>query len=276
MKNLSKDTKLLLFENMEKLNPDFKLTEADKKWIQNAVNPEHKGFCTPMTKSTCTPARKALAKRFKKGIDEELGLNNVDNSENLKFKADKLKLVIDDLLNNEDFDVLDTLYRLLIDRKKPIKSLQHVTEINAGVIQPTFNSDYKKKADLLKEKIEFLFDNDHYDIIDKLNNIITKLSPKKNKPETEIGEVKVQQNDTYFETLSAALDAVKERVAKKGYTVDEDEMFTQFGTGGINYLETKRATISLLRNGIPDKRRSVTIAIYRMDSGKYELTAYMN
>ena len=165
MKKLPKDTKLLLFENMVKLNSDFKLTEADKKWIQNAVNPEHKGFCTPMTKSTCTPARKALAKRFKKGIDEELSLNN---------------------------------------------------------------------------------------------------------------EVKVQQNDTYFETLSAALDAVRERVEKKGYTVDENEMFTQFGTGGINYLETKRVTIALLRNGIPDKRRSVTIAIYRMDSGKYELTAYMN
>jgi hypothetical protein len=41
----------------------------DKKWIQKAVNPKHKGYCTPMTKSTCTPQRKALAKRFKKGIE---------------------------------------------------------------------------------------------------------------------------------------------------------------------------------------------------------------
>ena len=40
-----------------------------KKWIQKAINPKHKGFCTPMSKSTCTPARKALAKRFKKGGD---------------------------------------------------------------------------------------------------------------------------------------------------------------------------------------------------------------
>ena len=40
---------------------------AEKKdWIQGAVNPEHKGYCTPITKETCTPARKALAKRFKK------------------------------------------------------------------------------------------------------------------------------------------------------------------------------------------------------------------
>jgi len=39
---------------------------SDKNWIQKAVNPKHKGFCTPMTKKTCTPKRKALAKTFKK------------------------------------------------------------------------------------------------------------------------------------------------------------------------------------------------------------------
>ena len=38
----------------------------DKNWIQKAVNPKHKGFCTPMTKKTCTPKRKALARTFKK------------------------------------------------------------------------------------------------------------------------------------------------------------------------------------------------------------------
>ena len=37
----------------------------DGKWIQKAVNPKHKGYCTPMTKATCTPKRKALAKTFK-------------------------------------------------------------------------------------------------------------------------------------------------------------------------------------------------------------------
>jgi len=40
--------------------------EKDKNWIQKAVNPKHKGFCTPMTKKTCTPRRKALARTFKK------------------------------------------------------------------------------------------------------------------------------------------------------------------------------------------------------------------
>lgn len=39
----------------------------EKQWIQKAVDPEHQGYCTPMTKKTCTPRRKALAMRFKKG-----------------------------------------------------------------------------------------------------------------------------------------------------------------------------------------------------------------
>ena len=38
-----------------------------KDWIQGAINPAHKGYCTPMTKETCTPARKAFAKRAKRG-----------------------------------------------------------------------------------------------------------------------------------------------------------------------------------------------------------------
>ena len=39
---------------------------TDRKWIQKAVDPKHKGYCTPMTKKTCTPARQALARTFKK------------------------------------------------------------------------------------------------------------------------------------------------------------------------------------------------------------------
>jgi hypothetical protein len=41
------------------------MATAKKNWIQGAVNPAHKGYCTPMTKATCTPKRKALAKTFK-------------------------------------------------------------------------------------------------------------------------------------------------------------------------------------------------------------------
>jgi len=45
-------------------------------WIKDAINPKHKGYCTPMTKATCTPKRKTLAKTFKKhyGFHENGGV----------------------------------------------------------------------------------------------------------------------------------------------------------------------------------------------------------
>ena len=46
--------------------PALKTKAKDGKWIQKAVNPAHKGYCTPMSKPTCTPKRKALAKTLKK------------------------------------------------------------------------------------------------------------------------------------------------------------------------------------------------------------------
>jgi hypothetical protein len=51
-----------------KENKEYKKGGAtkDKKWIQKAINPAHKGYCTPMTKPTCTPKRKALAMTLKK------------------------------------------------------------------------------------------------------------------------------------------------------------------------------------------------------------------
>ena len=42
------------------------MAKAKKDWIKDAVNPAHKGYCTPMSKATCTPKRKALARTFKK------------------------------------------------------------------------------------------------------------------------------------------------------------------------------------------------------------------
>tara|TARA_R110002020_G_scaffold454533_1_gene670334 strand:- start:7053 stop:7346 length:294 start_codon:yes stop_codon:yes gene_type:complete len=57
-------------EEMFNLDPaallDEIMLDEEEDWIQKAVDPEHEGDCTPMTKSTCTPPRKALAKRFKK------------------------------------------------------------------------------------------------------------------------------------------------------------------------------------------------------------------
>lgn len=87
--------------------------------------------------------------------------------------------------------------------------------------------------------------------------------------------------DTYFDTLSQALDSVRDKAMSLGYEVDEDSMFSNFGTGGISYETTKSANIELLKNGEPilsksgkPLNRAISISIYRMPSGKYELTAY--
>jgi hypothetical protein len=42
------------------------MATAKKNWIQKAINPKHKGYCTPETKATCTPKRKALAHTLRK------------------------------------------------------------------------------------------------------------------------------------------------------------------------------------------------------------------
>ena len=56
-----------LAEKLKKIIEEQTLSEKKKKknWMGD-LDPEHKGYCTPMTKKTCTPKRKALAKRFKK------------------------------------------------------------------------------------------------------------------------------------------------------------------------------------------------------------------
>ena len=110
---------------------------------------------------------------------------------------------------------------------------------------------------------------------------ILKLNEFKSLVKRFIKEEMEKESDTYFETLSQALDAVRDKATKMGYEANDDDIFTHFGTGGINYEKTKSANIGLLKNGEPimDKRgkemnRSLSVSIYRMPSGKYELTMY--
>ena len=62
------DVAALLGEMMEgevPLKEKKKKKSDDDDWIGDAVNPKHKGYCTPMTKKTCTAPRRRLAKIFK-------------------------------------------------------------------------------------------------------------------------------------------------------------------------------------------------------------------
>lgn len=88
-----------------------------------------------------------------------------------------------------------------------------------------------------------------------------------------IDENKYGGDSPYFEALPQALDFVREYATKLGYEVDEEDMFFQFGTGGVGYEQTKSANIGLLKNG-KELNRFIHVSIYRMPSGKYELTMY--
>lgn len=202
MKKVQRNAKSLLFENMAKLNPNFKVSKEilteDDKWIQNAVNPEHKGYCTPMSKSTCTPQRKALAKRFKKGIeDEAYKLDEVENwirqarnvnergniddfsdtgaDNEYQDKANKIKQAIDDLLRHQMFDAIDGIYTVVVDRSSKRRVPTALAEDSSA--------EYRMKVEKLKGKIDFLFNTNHLDIIDKVDAIIEKLFPNNNEPE---------------------------------------------------------------------------------------------
>jgi hypothetical protein len=90
-----------------------------------------------------------------------------------------------------------------------------------------------------------------------------------------LNEISTFKPETYFETLSAALEAAVQMAESRGFTVDNDELFNQFGTGGVGYGETKRGSIAIYKDG-KEQRKALQIIIYRMESGKYELTTYIN
>ena len=90
-----------------------------------------------------------------------------------------------------------------------------------------------------------------------------------------------ENSDTYFETLAEALDAVRDKAISMGLELDEEDIWTSFGTGGIPYGSTKSATIPLLKYGNPilnkrgkEANMAIRVSIYRMDSGRYELIQY--
>lgn len=72
-----------------KLIPKNKKGGSSKNWIQKAVNPAHKGYCTPVTKSTCSKKRKALAMTFKKMVKKHKAGGILDFLQPLidKFKS---------------------------------------------------------------------------------------------------------------------------------------------------------------------------------------------
>ena len=78
----------------------------------------------------------------------------------------------------------------------------------------------------------------------------------------------------YFNTQSEALNVAFEEANRKGYKVDEPQ---NIWTEHVAYGKTVKYTLNLIveRTGNP-ARKCLHISLYRMDSGRYELTHYIN
>jgi hypothetical protein len=87
----------------------------------------------------------------------------------------------------------------------------------------------------------------------------------------EMGEARKLQQETYFETQTGALQSAEEYATHKGYTVNWESINPEH----VAYGQTVKYSVELMKDGIP-ARKMLQISLYRMESGKYELTNYIN
>jgi len=81
----------------------------------------------------------------------------------------------------------------------------------------------------------------------------------------------------YYETLSETLSAALVNLAKrKGELSDGVDFYEPFQYGGIPYATTKSASFPLKTLKGKATRKAFSVSIYRMESGRYELTDYVS
>ena len=88
--------------------------------------------------------------------------------------------------------------------------------------------------------------------------------------------------ETYHRSFSDAADEARKVAEDKGYEIDEDDWFRSVATGG-RYVRARPSVgkthsfqVELLKNGKPQSRKMLNFSVYGMESGRYELTAYVN
>jgi len=185
---------------------NLKINEKDDKWIQKAVNPEHKGYCTPMTKDTCTPARKALAKRFKKGIEDESVVNELQGK-----------------LNNQTAEGI--VKRFLADGNDPLHSKKDRWNLMNLIVNNT-------KDDISQDELTAII----YDVMEELNEN-KKLKAKKLLFErmNKVAGMPLNENNNNFERkvsfwiYSNDGDFLGETdpISEDRYVTERDDLFAQ-------------------------------------------------
>ncbi len=80
----------------------------------------------------------------------------------------------------------------------------------------------------------------------------------------------------YHKTFTSASQAALDLVKKRGFEIDDDDWFNQVSTGPKKpgKGKTNRYVVKVTKNGRETKKR-LAFQVYGMDSGKYELNAYV-
>jgi hypothetical protein len=97
-----------------------------------------------------------------------------------------------------------------------------------------------------------------------------------------LGEsVNEAKDETYFKTASDAVGYARAQAEKKGFEIDEQDWNSEITMGG-RYSRTRPGvgktnsfSVGLLKGGKP-QRKNLNISLYGMESGKFELTYYIN
>jgi hypothetical protein len=99
----------------------------------------------------------------------------------------------------------------------------------------------------------------------------------------ELNENRLKENSypIYHNSFTHAAEAAMDYAGKKGFEIDENDWQSQVALGGRygrsrpGVGKTHSFQIGLLKNGKP-QRKSLNFQVYGMESGKYELNAYIN
>jgi hypothetical protein len=109
-------------------------------------------------------------------------------------------------------------------------------------------------------------------LLNRIDNDIIKLGG--NPMSESVNEAK--DFETYHKSYTHAIEAARAAALKKGFEVEDDEMFTKVGMNSKrpSVGKTTRVSLELIKNGKP-QRKMLHIQVYGMKNG-YELNSYIN
>src|SRR6056300_1967698 len=223
-----------------------------------------------------------------KGVDESVNEGRVEKE--VLQKISKFETLLGYITNDDQYKPLVSKVKKEIDKLK--KQIKKNESVNEGV-----EPQIKKIAYYTGTRPEAVEDfvSKHGLNITKLLKFVEKgklpermaiVSALAGRPGNPVQKKIIKQfsesiNEDYYKSASDAADAARKYAEKKGFEIDEDDWQTQIAMGGKhNRLrpgvgKTHSFSVGLTKNGKP-QRKALNISLYGMDSGKFELTSYIN